>query len=433
MKMAFHIITYGCQMNVYDSRLIAELLKREGYEETNSLDKADCIIVNTCSVREHAERRALGRISSLQRFRKNNPELLIGVVGCMAQNLGKSIPDVDFVVGPSNYKKLPEIISLVRTSEEVVETNMNNECYSTIFAEPMNKVSTFVSIMRGCSHFCTYCIVPYVRGKARSRPHKDILRQIKWLENKGISEITLLGQSVNEYNDGMVDFPGLLQKIDKETEIPRIRFISSHPKYMNNKVINIISESKKLCKSIHLPLQSGSTRILKKMNRGYDIDYYMDCIDNIKQNIQNISLTTDIIVGFPGETDKDFENTLNVIKNVEFDFAFMFKYSPREGTEAYGFENQVPEEIKGKRLRTLIDIQNRITRKKAESLIGKEVEVLVEGRDKRRDMCAGRTDSNRVVIFDGKSTPGDFVRVKINSISGWTPVGVSSKQEINAK
>lgn len=426
-------------MNVYDSRIIAEILRDNGYEEVKDPTKANVIIVNTCSVREHAETRAFGRINALNALKRKNPTLLIGVVGCMAQNLKNSIRGTDFVVGPSNYRKIPEIIKNELTAlcrDRAKDLSVSErihlcvdeipELYSDILPmpdEPNHKPTAFVPIMRGCNNFCAYCIVPYVRGRARSRPHKHIINEINLLTNKGIKEVTLLGQNVNEYNDGTLSFVQLLKEIDKSTDVKRLRFITSHPKDIDPSLFEVMRDCQSLCEHIHLPLQSGSTKILERMGRKYTREHYLGIVSKLREIIPNSSITTDIMVGLPGETDKDFEATMDMIDRVRFDFAYMFKFSRRKGTRAYNMEGQVTEEVKKERLNKLIERQNRITREKNASLIGKVVEVLVEGQSKKGNLLFGRTRGNKVVLFDGKVNPGAFVNVKIDSLKGWTPYG----------
>ncbi len=442
----FYIQNYGCQMNVYDSRVIAQILSENGYRETADEKNADVIIVNTCSVREHAEQRAIGRIGELQKLREENPNLLIGVVGCMAQNLGNSIKGADFIVGPSNYRKLPEIIvqsleSRVQSSEKKLTTHNSQSCieqtdelYSDVFPQPniwlkqglqptrCYGITAFVSVMRGCDNFCSYCIVPYVRGHARSRPSNDISKEIELLASKGIRKITLLGQSVNEYSYNGVSFPHLLRLVDG-TGIPWINFTTSHPKNMSQELIDVMREGEKICEWLHLPMQSGANEILKKMGRGYTKEEYLDWVYKTRKSIPEVSITTDILVGFPGESEKNFNETLEVIKEVRFDSAYMFKYSERPYTKAYNMQPKVPEEVRIERLEELINIQNKITREKNSELIGTTQEVLVLGKSKRGNSLYGRTRQNKVVLFNGKASPGDFVKVKIKELRGWTPYG----------
>jgi tRNA-2-methylthio-N6-dimethylallyladenosine synthase len=412
-------------MNVYDSRIIAELLTKQEYEEVQDPQKADVIIVNTCSVREHAETRAIGRINALNALRKKNPNLLIGVVGCMAQNLKNSIKGADFVVGPSNYRDIPEIIGNALTGlKTCFYTDELPELYSDILPSPDetdHRPTAFVPIMRGCNNFCAYCIVPYVRGRARSRPHKDIIDEINLLTKKDIKEVILLGQNV--YNDGKLSFVQLLKQIDKSNNIRRLRFITSHPKDIDTSLFEAMRDCKSLCEHIHLPLQSGSTKILQRMNRKYTREHYLDIVSTLRETIPDASITTDIMVGLPGETDKDFEDTMDMVDRIRFDFAYMFKFSKRKGTRAYNMDGQVAEKVKKERLTKLIETQNKITRQKNASLIGKVEEVLVEGKSKKGNLLFGKTRSNKVVLFDGKLNPGAFVNVKIESLKGWTPYG----------
>lgn len=447
-------------MNVYDSRLITKILSQagspgNGYEETENLNKADIVIVNGCSVREHAEIRAIGRINDLQKLRKDNPNLKIGIAGCLAQRVKEfkslrvqELKGIDFIAGPSDYKRLPEIIKGVKDSRSQVD-----EIYSDIFPEPENpacqseaagrdnraRITAFVPVMRGCENYCSYCIVPYVRGKIRSKNHIDVIKEITLLVKKGVKEVTLLGQSILEYrdtsrNDGTFALPELLSKIDSETDIKRIRFLTSHPKDLSEELLSVMKQRKSICEHIHLPLQSGSSRILKKMGRRYTREYYLDWIGKIRKIIPGSSITTDIIVGFPGETNEDFQETIEVVKEVKFDFAYMFKYSERVGTKAYSIFPKVSEQEKSERLKELINLQNQFVKQKNKGLIGKTVEVLVEGKAKRNELLYGRTRTNKAVVFpvcrqarSGNVSPGDFVDVKINMLSGWTPVGILAR------
>jgi tRNA-2-methylthio-N6-dimethylallyladenosine synthase len=345
---------------------------------------------------------------------------MIGVIGCMAQRLGHNIKGVDFIIGPSNYRKLPQIIDIKQPTHICLENN--KELYSDIFPEPDNKVTAFVSVMRGCSNFCSYCIVPYVRGKARSRPYKEILKEVKSLLSKNIKEITLLGQSVNQYQYEEVNFSQLLHLI-AQTNLPWIKFTTSHPKNVTQELLNIMKEKESICEWLHLPVQAGSDKILKLMNRKYTKEEYLELIYKIKKIIPNISITTDIMVGFPGEETTDFYETLKLVKEVKFDFAYMFKYSDRPGTRAFTMKSKVPEQTKSKRLQELIDTQNRITWEKNYKLVSTTQEVLVIGKSRKSDAWFGKTRQNKTVVFEGKASPGDFVKVKIEGLRGWTPYG----------
>ena len=404
-------------MNVYDSRLIASILKKEGFQEVSSPKDADVIIVNTCCVREHAEKRALGRINVLSGLKKKNPDLIIVVAGCMAQKL-KRIEGADITIGPSNYRLLPQ---LIRSAQKISCVDEKKEDYAGIYAD-QPWVSAFLPVMRGCDNYCTYCIVPYVRGRLISRPYKDILTEAKRLVDKGVKEITLLGQSINQYEYNGVNFAKLLEMVAKESGVKWLRFLTSHPKYFTRDIIEVMVKYRNIiCEKIHLPVQSGSNRILKLMNRKYTIEEYLKLVEELRKAIPDLALTTDIIVGFPTETEKDFEETLNLVKEVRFDYAFMFKYSEREGTAAVKLEPKVPEEERLRRLQILIDLQNRITTEINKKMEGKEFEVLVDGRAKRGDF-RGKTRQDKVCVIKDKVKIGDFVRVKVKEVKGWTPI-----------
>ncbi|MFA5031863.1 MAG: tRNA (N6-isopentenyl adenosine(37)-C2)-methylthiotransferase MiaB [bacterium] len=423
-KKSFCLLTYGCQMNEYDSRLIAEILSKDGYKEVKDESKADIIIMNTCSVRKHAEQRVVGRTGDLQRLREDKPDLIIGLVGCMAQNLidkGEKIKGVDFMVGPDNYEEIPRIIDGLDSLARVIKKE-KTILYEGVYGRQDNSVSAFVPVMRGCENFCTYCIVPYVRVGLQMRSSKDILNEVKGLLKKGIKEIILLGQSVNQYDSSKVDFPEILKMVS-ETSVSRLGFFTSHPYYTTQKLIDVIAGAENIYKWIHLPLQSGSNKILKKMNRKYTKEKYMELIYKTREKIPNISLTTDIIVGFPGETDKDFQETMEVMKKIQFDFAYMFKYSDRERTTAYNLKPKIPELVKTKRLSELIEIQHKIIRIKNEQLIGTTQEVLVEYKGRKHNGWRGKTKQNKIVVVEGKTLPGEIVKVKITGLKGWTPVG----------
>ncbi len=444
----FFIKTYGCQMNVYDSRMVASLFEGEGLKETDNQEDADIIIINTCSVREHAEQRALGRISSLQKLRRERPTLQIGVIGCMAERLGDNIVGADFFIGPKKYDRLDEIIkNIVSSPSGIVEAfhgiNMQYAiCNMPVGAPPLagrkppppypnpdKDTSTFLPVMRGCNNFCSYCVVPYLRGEATSRNPYDILDELEFLKNRGIKEVTLLGQSVNEYRWNQFDFSALLKMIDRVSNGIRIRFLTSHPAYMSHELIDSMAKCDSVCENIHLPIQSGSDRILNMMERRYTVDTYRKWIQIMRERIPDIAITTDIIVGFPTETEEDFQKTLDIVREERFDFAYMFMYSKREGTKAAGFSNDIPVEVKKKRLKELIELQNKMTKEKNKELVGKDVEILIEGKSRRDGLPMGKTRTNKEVIIkspwnDIKTLNiGDFTRVYVESISGWTPVG----------
>lgn len=418
-------------MNLYDSGLIESLFEKEGFQPSDSPEDADVILVNTCAVRAHAEQRALGRINSLRKLKSQNRNLKICVVGCMAKRLGEtlmsSIPFIDFVVGPDNYRKLPNLIKNSRTalgnSKKVIIDENNGERYSECSSKQRKGPCAFIAIMRGCNNFCSYCVVPYLRGRERSRDHRDIIREAGELADEDVKEITLLGQNVNSYWDGRLDFPSLLDELCKISRIERIRFTTSHPKDVTPRLLETMSSQPKICNWLHLPVQSGSDRVLKLMNRGYSREQYLDLINMARNSIPGLSITTDVIVGFPGESEDDFIQTVDLIERVRFDFAYMFMYSEREGTKAAELKD-LPLDVKKRRLKHIIDLQNRITREQNSLLVGKEVEILIEGNCKKGNYDGyGKTENNKVVLFRGRSKVGELVRVRVLGLSGWTPWG----------
>jgi len=427
----FYIRTYGCQMNVADSELVAGILSDAGYKKADTIDNADIIIFNSCTVRQHAEDRVLGRITAEATRKEQNPNILIGLIGCVAQRKGEGllneIKSLDFVVGTDQYRQLPEIISSCMNSKEHLFADVQNniENYENIYPVRSKGVNAFVTIMRGCNNFCSYCIVPYVRGRERSRDHKEILFEIEQAGNDGFKDITLLGQNVNSYNDGKYTFPELLKEAARVSSIERLRFVTSHPKDISDKVINVMAAEPKLCEHLHLPMQSGSDRILEKMNRKYTPQKYLNIIHKLRNAMPNIAITTDVMVGFPGETEDDFIQTYNLMKEIRFDYAFMFKYSPREGTAAAEYPDQIQEEIRLARLQKLIDQQERITYEKYQEQIGRRVQVYVEKTSKKSDKeLSGRTRDNKIAVFPGDSKLiGTFVDIEIVDATGWTLKG----------
>ena len=427
----FYIRTYGCQMNVADSELVAGILSDAGYKKAESIDTADIIIFNSCTVRQHAEDRVLGRITAEATRKEQNPNILIGLIGCVAQRKGEEllneIKSLDFVVGTDQYRHLPEIIfSCMKGKEHLFADVQNNiENYENIYPVRNKGVNAFVTIMRGCNNFCSYCIVPYVRGRERSRDHKEILFEIEQAGNDGFKDITLLGQNVNSYNDGKYTFPELLKETARVSSIERLRFVTSHPKDISDKVIKVMVAESKLCEHLHLPMQSGSDRILEKMNRKYTPQKYLNIIHKLRNAMPNIAITTDVMVGFPGETEDDFIQTYNLMKEIRFDYAFMFKYSPREGTAAAEYPDQIQEEIRLARLQKLIDQQERITYEKYKEQIGRRVQVYVEKTSKKSDKeLSGRTRDNKIAVFPGDSKLiGTFVDIEIVDATGWTLKG----------
>ncbi len=427
--MKIFIETYGCQMNVSDSEMIKEILLKNNDEITENIDDADVILFNTCSVRQHAENRVLGRISNEASRKTKNRNLKIGVIGCMAQRLGDELhtinKNIDFVIGVDQYKNLPEIIHKKRI-KNFTETSVNNtEVYENIYPIHSGKFNAFVTIMRGCNNFCTYCIVPYTRGRERSRAADEIVKEVELAASKGFKDITLLGQNVNSYHYNDINFASLLKKVNELDSIKRLRFVTSHPKDLSDEVIEVMGNSEKICEHLHLPMQSGNTDILKRMNRGYTYEHYRGIISKLRKKMPDIAITTDIIVGFPGETEAQFNDTFNAMKEIEFDYAFTFKYSPRKGTIAAKYSDQIPEEIRLKRLQKLIKLQEEITLKKYRSKIGSIQELYVEKISKKSDKeLAGKTRDFKITVFEGSpDLIGKFVKVKIVDAVGWTLKG----------
>ena len=426
--------TYGCQMNKYDSELVAGILKPDGYEETTKADEADLILVNTCSVRENAETRVFGRLDALRSLKKHNPKVKIGLLGCMAVRLKNEITDkrpfVDFVIGPDNYRALPKILSENNNGflkDQVELSGFDSfETYGELFPAHANGISAWVAIMRGCNNFCSYCIVPYVRGRERSRSVKNVVSEVEKLADQNYLEVTFLGQNVNSYNYDGNDFADLIEKSADVPGIERVRFATSHPKDLSRKLIEKIAGHPNICSHIHLPVQSGSDKILKLMNRKYTRTHYLNLVKSARDKIPNLGLYTDVIVGFPGETETDFLDTVNLIEQVEFDGSFIFKYSPREGTTAAQLEETLTEAEKVKRLQKLNEIQNKITLKRDQKLIGKNEKILVEGKSKKAkpNQYMGRTESNKIVVFNSEVKPEQkIIDVRIVDVKGHTLFG----------
>jgi tRNA-2-methylthio-N6-dimethylallyladenosine synthase len=426
IKRRFYIETYGCQMNIYDSGVISEILTGQGHEPADCAAEADLILINTCSVRDRAERKVLTRLSEISATKKGRPDLLLGVVGCMAQRLGKKLTEtwmkIDLVVGPDSYDTLGGIITgLTVERDPVVETTQDSECMYAHRPKTFDSVSAFVTIMRGCDNFCSYCIVPYVRGRERSRPLGDIIKEIKHLVELGVKEATLLGQNVNSYRDGKTGFAGLLEAVDAVEGLERIRFTTSHPKDLAPGVIERIRDLPGVCEHLHLPLQSGSDRILASMNRGYSYGDYRRIVNLARSAIPGIAITTDIMVGFPGETRSDHEATLRAMEEIAFESAFMFKYSAREGTHAAGLTDDVEEAEKVARLGQVIELENSIIDTKKQALLGKEVEILVEGESRRESgFLIGRTRKNWLAKLPQKGvSKGEVVVAEVTGVTRW--------------
>ena len=431
MKKLF-IETYGCQMNVADSEVIASVMKMADYEVCDSLEEADAILLNTCSVRENAENKIYNRLEALHAMQKKGHRLIIGVVGCMAERVKDDLilnHHVDLVAGPDAYLSLPELFASVEMGEKAINIELSTtETYRDIIPERIcgSRVSGFVSIMRGCNNFCHYCIVPYTRGRERSREVDSILTEVKDLEAKGFKEVTLLGQNVNSYRCGEVDFPQLLRVVAEAVPGMRVRFTTSHPKDMSDETLEVIANHRNICRHIHLPVQSGSNRILKLMNRKYTREWYLDRVAAIRRILPDCGLTTDIFVGYHSETEEDHQLSLSLMRECGYDSAFMFKYSERPGTYASKhLPDDVPEEVKIRRLNEMIALQNELSAESYRKDIGKTFEILVEGVSKRsKSQLFGRTEQNKVVVFDrGSHHIGDFVQVKITDSSSATLKG----------
>ncbi|HAT4365002.1 TPA: tRNA (N6-isopentenyl adenosine(37)-C2)-methylthiotransferase MiaB [Clostridium perfringens] len=435
-KKLFCISTYGCQMNEEDSEKLSGMLKSQGYERTENKEEASIIIFNTCCVRENAENKVFGNLGQLKQLKKKNPNLVIAICGCMMQQVGmadkvlKTFPYVDIIFGTHNAHKFPEYLHRVLQEGVQVKEILNKE-EGIVEGLPIDRksdVKAFVTIMYGCNNFCTYCIVPYVRGRERSRKSEDIIKEIEELVSQGYKEITLLGQNVNSYGKGLeedIDFAGLLRKVNEVKGLERVRFMTSHPKDLSDDVIMAIKECDKLCEQVHLPVQSGSSRILKEMNRYYDREYYLDLVKKIKSEIPDVTLTTDIIIGFPGETEEDFLDTLSLCEEVGYDSAFTFIYSRRNHTPADKMENQIPDDIKHDRFNRLVEAINKKVVIKNKEYEGKVVEVLVEGPSKNDETkLTGRTRNGKLVNFAGdEKLVGELVNLKIVRAQPFSLIG----------
>lgn len=430
------IETYGCQMNVADSEVVASVMQMAGYEMTEEIQDADAIFVNTCSVRDNAEQKVLGRLQYFQSLKRKKKHLLVGVLGCMAERVKEDLianHHVDLVAGPDSYMDLPNLIAAAENGEKVINVELSTqETYKDVMPLklPGVHISGFVSIMRGCNNFCSYCIVPYTRGRERSREVNSILNEIRDMRDKGFKEVTLLGQNVNSYlyeQDGeQVNFSSLLEKVALEAPNMRIRFVTSHPKDMSDETLHVIAKYPNICQYIHLPAQSGSSKILKVMNRKYTREWYLDRIAAIRRILPECAISTDLFCGFHSETEEDFQETLSLMREVGYDSAYLFKYSERPGTyAAKHLEDDVPEEVKVRRLQEMIDLQNKLSEESNLRDIGKVFEVLIEGYSKRsREQLFGRTSQNKVVIFVKKNFHvGQFIRVKIQRASSATLFG----------
>ena len=430
-KPKYFIETYGCQMNVYDSELVAGILEQENYTRADRVEDAQVIFLNTCSVREHAEEKVHARLGMLKSLKDRDPETMIGVLGCMAQNLKEDLlqqkPYVDFILGPDSYRRLPELLLERKSGQEhLVDTRLSRmEVYEGFFPARREGISAWISIMRGCNKFCTFCIVPYTRGRERSRTLENVVIEAQEAVAAGFKEVTLLGQNVNSYREGAYDFTALLEAVATVPGIQRVRYTSPHPQDFDDRLIDLHASNPTICNHIHFPLQAGSDRILERMNRTYTRKHFIDLASRMRDRIPGLALSTDMIVGFPGEKEEDFLQTMDVMEQIRFDMAFTFKYSPRPGTKAADFEDSVPEAVKQERLERMIRLQKAHTLERNEAHIGEIHPVLVE-KDSRKstDQHQGRTRSNKIVIFDkAGEQPGDLIEVEITAASGVTLFG----------
>ena len=433
------IETYGCQMNVADSEVVASVMQMAGYELTEELEEADAVFLNTCSIRDNAEQKIFSRLeyfASLRKKRKGR-KLIVGVLGCMAERVKDDLianHGVDIVAGPDAYLSLPDLVASAEVGEKAIDIELSTtETYRDVIPQRIghNRISGFISIMRGCNNFCSYCIVPYTRGRERSREPQSILNELADMRAKGFKEVTLLGQNVNsyhyEYPDGSVlGFAGLLKLVAESAPEMRVRFTTSHPKDMSDETIQVIAETPNVCRHIHLPVQSGSNKVLKAMNRKYTREWYLDRIAAIRKAMPDCGISTDMFTGFHDESEEDFEETLSLMREVVFDSAFMFKYSERPGTFASkNLPDNVSEEVKIDRLNRMIALQNELSAESNRRDIGKTFEVLTEGYSKRsREQLFGRTEQNKVVVFPrGNHRIGELVRVKVKDASSATLIG----------
>jgi len=437
MSKKVYIETYGCQMNVADSEVVVSILAGSGYEPTENINDAGLILINTCSIRDNAEQRIWGRLKAISHLKKRKHDLKIGIIGCMAERLKERLIEtdqlVDIVVGPDAYRELPLLVAESEAGHKAVNVLLSREeTYADISPVRMDKngVSSFVSIMRGCNNMCAYCVVPYVRGAERSRNPESILKEVNELIEMGYREVTLLGQNVDSYkwdnNSGIFGFPDLLEAVAMLNPQLRVRFSTSHPKDISDDLLNTMAQHENICRHIHLPAQSGSSRILKLMNREYDREWYLDRVKAIHSIIPECTLSTDMITGFCTETQNDHEESLSLMECVGFDFAYMFKYSERPGTKAARkYKDDVPEKIKSERLSEMISLQSKLSAKSKKNDVGKVFEVLIEGLSKRsKEHLSGRTSQNKVVVFPGGNhKKGEYVKVLVERSTSATLIG----------
>lgn len=430
----FYIETYGCQMNFADSEIVASVLNEHEYKAVNSASEADIILINTCSIRDNAEQRVIARVKELQALRKTKPNLRVGVIGCMAERLKETLfvelQGVQLLAGPDTYRSLPDLLVEAENSGKAMNVMLSeNETYEDISPVRLdsNGVSAFIAIMRGCNNFCSYCVVPFTRGRERSRPSDTIIKEAEDLFSKGYREITLLGQNVNSYHDEQgMSFPELLKKVAAISPLLRVRFATSHPKDLSDELIEAMAKVPNICKSLHLPVQSGSDSVLRRMNRKYTRESYLERLNALRMAIPEITISTDIIAGFCGETEEEHQETISLMKEASYYYAFMFKYSEREGTAAArNLPDDVVDGVKTRRLNKIISLQQDMSLESYRRDIGKTYEVLVEGISKRSEkQVFGRTSGNKVVVFDGdKSMIGEYATVTIDSCTAATLIG----------
>lgn len=425
-----YIETYGCQMNVADSEVVLGIMSGTSFGITDDATKADVIFINTCSVRDNAEARVFQRLAAVKQYKKQNPGVVIGILGCMAERLRAELIDannlVDVVVGPDEYRKLPALVNDAFAGHKGIAVKLSRvEHYDDIIPLRTEGIGAWVAVMRGCDKFCSFCIVPFTRGRERSRSRASIVGEVERLSRQGYKEITLLGQNVNSYHDGDIDFADLIAAVAAVDTTMRVRFMTPHPRDVSDKLIGTIASTRNICASIHLPVQSGSNSVLQRMNRTYTIEEYYSLTKRIRDSIAGVTLSTDIIAGFPGETENDHRATIDTLKYVRYDGAFMFKYSPREHTKAWGMDDDVSEEVKVRRLTEIIEVQNTIAAEINAQLVGSTLDVLVEKISaKSSDEWMGRTDNNKYVVFPKSDAKiGDRVNVKIRKANSATLIG----------
>lgn len=418
-------------MNTADTELVMGILNNNGYDLADDVHSADVVFLNTCSIRENAEQRIYGRLGNLKTLKDKKPDMVVGILGCMAERLRKNLIEekklVDLVVGPDEYRRLPEFLDVVYSGGKGIGVKLSRtETYDDIMPYREEGLQAWISVMRGCDKFCTFCVVPYTRGRERSRSLESIVKEVEQLSMKGFREVSLLGQNVNSYDDNGSDFADLLAAVARVDSGMRVRFTTSHPQDLSDKLLETIAEYDNLCNYIHLPVQSGSNRVLELMNRTYTVEHYLNLIEKARKIIPGVSFSTDIITGFPTETLEDHLMTLELMDKVKYDGAYMFKYSPREGTKAFRMGDDVPEEVKTRRLQQIIELQQRHSLELNNLMIGKTERVLVEGFSKKSDkFFAGRTDTNKVAIFpvDENISTGDYVDIKIDRVTSATLFG----------